>query len=61
MYMYPWINGLHDVYFTTYNSGGTILQVKSGNEASLTSGDDLVAPTHADEMAVMLVFTYAST
>ena len=43
------------------DSGGTILQVKSGNEASLTSGDDLVAPTHADEMAVMLVFTYAST
>ena len=59
--MYPWANELHDVYFTTYNSCGAVLQVKSGNEASLTSGDNLAPPSHADGMAVMLVFTYAYT
>ena len=43
------------------DSGGTILQAKSGNEASLTTGDNLVVPTHADEMAAMLVFIITVT
>ena len=43
------------------DSGGAVIALKSRNEASLTTGNNLVAPTHADGMAVMLVFTYAST
>ena len=38
-----------------------VLQAKSGNQASLTTGDNMhLAATHADEMATMAVFIIVS-
>ena len=52
------IPGLMNYMMCISDSDGTVLQAKYGNQANLTSGDNLVVPTHADGM---LVFTYAST
>ena len=47
--------------FHNIMTGGAVILVKSGSEANLTTDNNFVVPTHAEEWLYMLVFTYAST